>query len=182
MAFVPIALAAAGTVAKVADDIQAGTATQKMDAYKATVARNNARQAEANADYAINAGIAKAEKSSLKSRAVVGRIKAAQAANNIDVNSGSAADVQASQRETGELDTETIMNNADLTAYGYRTQATGFEAQAGLDEAEGKQAKTASKFAAVGDLLGGASSVGFKWQGAQNPGGGSSPVYPPDDI
>ena len=43
--------------------------------------------------------------------------KTAQAANNIDVNTGSAVDVRASEREADVLDTATVLSNAELEAY-----------------------------------------------------------------
>ena len=41
------------------------------------------------------------------------KVKTAQAANNVDVNIGSAVNVQASERETNVLNTETVLNNAE---------------------------------------------------------------------
>jgi hypothetical protein len=71
--------------------------------------------------------------------------------------------VQESERETNKLDTETVLNNAELQAYGYRSNATSFNAQAGLDEAEAEQAPIGADIGAAGGFLGSASSLGFKW-------------------
>lgn len=72
------------------------------------------------------------------------------------MNSGSAVDVEESQRETSNLDAETVLNNGELQAYGYTTQSTNDTAQAGQDQLQGD-------YGAVGSLLSNASSLGTKW-------------------
>ncbi len=63
-----------------------------------------------------------------------------QAANNIDVTSGSAVDVQATDRALGNMDVATTVGNAALTAYGYRSAATNATAEAGVEQATAAQA------------------------------------------
>jgi hypothetical protein len=166
MAFAaPLALVAglAGAGLSAAGTIEGGQATANAANYNAQVARNNETIANQNANYSIAAGEQQAANLSLKNAAVSGKIKAGQAASGVDVNTGSAPKVQASERETGQLDTETVLNNSELQAYGYRSQATGFEATAGLETEEAEQAPEASDIAAAGGLLGSASSLGLKW-------------------
>jgi hypothetical protein len=143
--------------------IEGGEATQNMAAYQAQVAKNNQIIADQNAQYAIEAGEASAAATSLKGAAVGGKIKAGQAANNIDVNSGSAVAVQQSQREQSQLDTETVVNNAELQYFGYRAAATGYGAQAGLETMEEEEAVPAALTGAAGNLLSNASAVGFNF-------------------
>lgn len=150
-----------GSVISAVGAISQGQAAAKSAEYQAQVARNNAIIANQNADYAIKAGQTKAETASKKAAQQQGMIKAAFAANGIDVNSGSAVDVQVGQREAGKLDTETTMNNSQLQAYGYRSQAVNFQAEAGLHEAEASNAVTGSFFSAAGGLLGNISSTGL---------------------
>ncbi len=152
---------------------EAGAAQAASANYSAAVAANNAAIAEQNAQHAEQAGLAQAQAVSLKGAATSGRIKAAQAASGIDVNTGSAVDVQESQAEKNTLDTETVMSNAELQAYGYRTQGVGYKSQEELDLATGRQAPIAASFAASGDylkagggLLSSVSSVGSKWSQA----------------
>jgi hypothetical protein len=92
----------------------------------------------------------------------LGKIKTAQAASGIDVNSGSALNVQTGAREASKLDTETVLSNAELQAYGYRTAAMGYEATAGLESTEAEEAPIAGAISGAGGLLSGASSVGSK--------------------
>lgn len=166
MAFaLPLALIAGGIGAGVSavGAVEAGQATANAANYSAEVARNNATIANQNADYSIAAGQRKTADTSMKNAANIGRIKGAQAASGIDVNSGSAEDVQVGNRETGQLDSETVLNNSELQAYGYRSQSTGFTAQAGLDTMTAEQAPIGADIGAGGSLLSNASSLGFKW-------------------
>jgi hypothetical protein len=92
-------------------------------------------------------------------------MKVAQAANNIDVDVGSPVDVRASQASLNQLDTMTRMHDAELQAYGYRTKATDFTAESGLDTARAAQASAAGGLGVTSSLIGGAASLAsrFSW-------------------
>ena len=102
---------------------------------------------------------------------------AAEAANNVDVNSGSALDVQVSQRETGMEDVDQIRNNALLQAYGYNVAGTGFTAQSILDTATASNTSSQIPVLAGSDLLSGAAKGGSQYVQAMQvgalPGAGS---------
>jgi hypothetical protein len=142
--------------------IEGGAATANAANYSAQVARNNATIANQNALYASAAGAQQTAEQSQKGAAQIGGIIAAQAANGVDVNTGSNKDVQISQRGENELSAENTSNNAALQAYGYRTQQTSFEAQAGLDEETAEQAPIGAALTAGGGLLSSASALGLK--------------------
>jgi hypothetical protein len=163
MAFAP-ALGLIGGVISAVGTIAGGIAQSNALKYQAQVAQNNAITAQQNAAYAIEAGQVKTAAVSMKEAEIGGQIKAAQAASGVDVNTGSNKAVQVSQRELGKLDTETEMNKAQLQAYGYRTQATNFEAQAGLYNYEAPQAELGGFLGGAGQIFGAAS----KWY---SPGG-----------
>lgn len=169
-----VALLAVGTVVQTAGAIQSGNAANKIAGYQAQVAHNQAIIDEQNAIYALQAGDQDAATKSMEGAAAVGSIRAAQAASGIDVNTGSAVDVQASERIRSALDTETVRHNAQLRAYGYRSQAMADEAEAGLRRAEGAQAKKAGQIKGLGTLLSGASSVAGMWSMGGGAGGGTS--------
>lgn len=157
-------------------DLLGGFAQQKALSYQGQVASNNATIANEKAQYATEAGAARAEAQGIKGRQQLGGVRTGLAANNLDVNSGSAADVQVSQRETGLLDTQNVTHQAALAAYGYQTQATNDLAQAKLlhDESdlapiqggiEAASAATGSQsaqnwFGSIGSAPAGASSSG----------------------
>lgn len=152
MAFAAIGAVAslAGTAASVGGKLKGGAATSATDAYQAQVAlrnaqykaaldRNNAIVADQAAARVMQGGEVSAEEESLKSGALQGTIKARQAANGIDVNTGSAVDVRAAAAKAGKLNAETVLSNANLTAYGYRSQAYNLRAQADLEEVGGTE-------------------------------------------
>lgn len=165
-------IAAAGLAVSAAGAIQQGQAQAASSSYQAAVAANNAKTAEQNAVYTTLAGEQQSQQEGLKAGQRQGLIKASQAASGIDVNSGSAVDVQSSQRAADRLSEETVAQNAALRAYGYRTQGTGFQAQAGLDKAAADEAPIAAAFGAAGGLLKGAGQLGLIGGASSNlPGG-----------
>ncbi len=147
-----IAVAAAGIGA--ASSISQGIAQGHAANYQAQVAANNAKIAQQNAEHAASAGAADTLTAGLKARAKLGSIRTGYAANNLDVNTGSPADVQVAQRQLGALDTATVAHNAALSVYGYKTQATGYQAQSGLDKMEAGYAPVAGVLRGVGQLAG----------------------------
>lgn len=86
-------------------------------------------------------------------KGLIGSQKAGFAGQGVDVNSGSALDVQADAAYLGELDALTIHTNAQREAAGYRAQATS--ARMG-----GQQAQMAGNFNAAATVLGGAGQLG----------------------
>ncbi len=173
MGFAAPVLTVVGAFASAAGAISGGDAAAAhagrqadMANYQAQVARNNQIIAEQTADAEIVAGQRAAEMESLKTAAKVAKVKAAFGARGVDVSTGSALEVQASERELGKLDAETVLSNAQMRAYGYRSRAVSYGAQAGLYDAQGRayrasgeDARTASRFRATSTLLSAASSL-----------------------
>lgn len=170
MGFAPLVLGIVGAATSAAAAISAGDAQSAQARYQAQVAKNNAQIAQQNAEYSSQAGEAQALNTGLKGAARVAHVKAAEAANNLDVNSGSPVAVRAGEAETAKLDTMTTRNNALLQAYGYQTQGANYTSQAGLDESVAANAPIGADLSAAGGLLGSASSLGFKWSGMQESG------------
>lgn len=151
-------------------NIQQANAASKNAAYQAQVAQNNATIAEQNRQYAIKAGEVKAEAQGRADRARFNQLLAGQAASGVDVNSGSPVDVRATQRSTDVFDTDTTLHNALLKAYGYEGTAMNYEAQAGLNQAQSKQATAGLGLSTTAGLLGTASSLGSKWSAFKSEG------------
>jgi hypothetical protein len=163
---IPAALSAASAVAGVASAavgaagaIQSGKAQSGAANYNAEIAQQNQQQALQNANLVSASGEQQAAVQEQKTRSEAGAIKAAQAASGVDVNSGSAVDVQSSAAETGQLNALTVRANAAREAYGYQTQSTSFEDQAQLDTAQAANATTAGDIGATGTFLGGVGSA-----------------------
>lgn len=170
LAIASLALTAASAAVAAGGAISSADAQRKSANYQAQVARNDTTTAAQNAEYATQAGQAKAYQAGIAAREQQGRVTSALAANGVDVNSGSAADVRTTQRETGALNQEQTTANAALQAYGYRTQQTSFQSQASLDAATAANAGPAGAISASGDLLSGASGLAGKWQKYQTQG------------
>ena len=142
----------------------------KSDAYKyqSSMAWQNAAIAKQNQKYALDIGEQQAEKAGIAGAAQAGQIKAAQGASGVDVNSGSAKQVQDSQHLVSQMDLNTIREKAAKTAYDFSVQATNYENQArGYDKAA-SNAKTEGILGAVSSFIGTVGSVSSKWlQGQQ---------------
>jgi hypothetical protein len=170
-----LVLGALGSAVSAVGAISAGESQAAAANYQAQVAKNNATIAAQNAEYAIQAGQAKATDLGLQQRAQQAAVVSAIAANNVDINTGSAADVRIGQRQIGYLDTQRTVEQAALTAYGYRSQQTGFEAEAGLETAQAGFDTTAGFIGGAGDLLSGAGNVGSNYvKYFQNTGGSNA--------
>jgi len=170
LATAAIAVGIAGAAASAVGTISSGIAQHNAMNYQAQIARNNQTIAYQNAETAAQRGSQEAANKSMQERQRSAAVTSSIAANNVDVNSGSALDTRTTQREIGELDTETVAHNAALETYGYRTQATNFGAQAGLDKAEASSAIPAAAIGAAGGLASSASSLGLQWAKLQNVG------------
>ncbi len=142
-ALLPLAIASVAFSA--IGELQKGIAGQNAANYNAEVARQNSI-------HAVNAGEARATDVGMKSAAEGGRIKATQAANNVNVNTGSAVKVREGQRMAGNVDQRRTTNDALVQAYGY-------QAQESLDKYQGKAAMAEGVTGALGAAAGGAAKI-----------------------
>lgn len=141
MAAIPIGMALAGGI------MGAQTATQQGD-YSAALLTENATYKKRAADEAIFAGDTAADWQRQRAKQAIGTQRTTQAANGINVNTDSAAQLQDDTAMLGELDALTIQNDAAREAYGYRVQAA-------QDINNANQAQWNAKRAATGSILGG---------------------------
>lgn len=109
----------------------------------------NARMADVAAEDALRRGKKAQTQVRKAARKLQGSQRAAFAAQGIDPNAGSAADIQEETEVMGALDALTVKNNAWREAWGYRAQALGSEYQ-------GAFAQTAGRVAGRNTLLTGA--------------------------
>lgn len=173
----PTAIGAAGLGTSVAGSALSafgaysqGQSQSQMYGYQAQVAQINSQIALQNADYARMQGEQQAVIEGRKGAQQFGGIRAAQGASGLDVNSGSNAQVQASQKSTTALDLNQIRSNAAKTAYDFDVQSTEDVNQAGLYNAASSKAKTAGDIGALTSIVGGAGSVSSKWLAGQQQG------------
>lgn len=156
--------------------------SQKIQArLQADLAEHNARMAEMGARQALFAGQRQAAARSLQAGQLLSAQKAAQAASGVDLSVGSAAEVRAGTELFKEADVNQIEANALMQAWGYRTQAADYRAQAGM----AKSSAPSPALAAASTLLTGAGSVADSWYRLQKSGalaGGGKPSENDDPI
>lgn len=161
---------AAGSALSAYGAYEGGQSQSRMYGYQAQVAQINSNIALQNADYARMQGEQQSVIEGRKGAQQLGGIRAAEGASGLNVNSGSAAQVQASQKGTTALDLNQIRSNAAKTAYDFDVQSTEDINQAGLYTAASANAKTAGDISALSSIVGGAGSVSSKWLAGQQQG------------
>jgi hypothetical protein len=122
--------------------------------YQQQIAETNARASEELAKGSIERG--KTESALVKGRArqLIGTQRTSYAGQGVDVNSGSAINVQDEAFTMGETDALTVKNNAWREAWGYKTQASNLRSQ-------GRIANLTARTQARNTMLtGGLSAVG----------------------
>lgn len=117
---------------------------------------------------ALARGDEAASRSAAATRGVTGGQRAAYGASGVDINSGSAADVIANDKQLGALDVLTLKQNAAREAH-------GFEMQANLARKAGANAARNYNNQAITTLVTGvAQGVGTFYNYRQNNNGGGS--------
>lgn len=129
--------------------------------YQASIAQQNQVISEQNANYALHAGEVEAQQEAIKVREELGQTRAQQGAGNLDINSGSNAEVRSSMMAVGQENVAMIRSNAQKTAYGYAVQAYQFGEQSNWDltgssyeQQAASYAKTAGDISAESSILG----------------------------
>lgn len=173
IAGVALALAAGGAAVQTVGTIKAGNAAkragkaaQRAADDRGDLADYNAAVAALQAEDAIARGKEDEERFRTKVRGAVGAQRVGFAASNIDVNFGSAVDVQADAAVLGELDALTIRSNAAREAWGFTVQGENFRREGqiarqegGAFAAQGRANQTATRFQAGASLLGATGSL-----------------------
>src|SRR5262245_61207241 len=141
LAIIALTTQAAGSAVGAAGSIFSGFAQSSMYKYQAGVAAVNQKIAKQNADYSREIGENKAEVSGMKTRQIVGKTKATQAASGFQAEGGSASDVRESEHMLGMSEQDTIRANAAKAAYGHDVEAMNFGAQSQLYRMDSKNDK-----------------------------------------
>jgi len=161
---------------------QSGQAQKAYYNYQAGVQQQLAQVARLKANRDIMAGEQEAQKYGIQTSQQVGGIRARAAAGGIGVDTGSTAEVQASQLAVGGEEQKSARQTAAERAYGENVEAAAKTASAGAMEFAGSQAATAGDISAFGDVVGTAgkmASLGLDYSKYSSvAGGGSSSVAP----
>lgn len=138
-------LIAGQTANAIVGDKKNAKAAKKLGEANAQIAERQGADALARGDESV-------AQVGAQERSLTGSQRASYAAQGIDVNSGSAADVVASDQQLSELDKLTIKRNAQREAHGYELQAAAYR--------KGGQLQAANySNAAYGTLLSGAAQM-----------------------
>jgi hypothetical protein len=161
MAF--MALQAANTGAQYVAGRRAATSVEQQANYEGDVLDLNARQADAQATDALSRGRLEENRLRADTRGLIGAQRAALGSSGLDLNVGSAVDVQADAAGLGEFDAMTLRNNARREAYGYQVDAATLRNRALLARTAGRNQAAGIRDAAASTLLTGALSTYGSW-------------------
>ncbi|WP_175982551.1 hypothetical protein [Caballeronia zhejiangensis] len=128
----------------------------------------NALIAERAAASAITSGQEQASNASIRGAQTIATQRAALAANGVDINSGTAANVQASTKWITDANVDTITANAARAAMGYTTQSQNYANQSGAYRAAADSVSPVT--AGATSLLTSATSVASDWYRNQRAG------------
>lgn len=151
-----LGLTAANAVSGAVGQRKAAKAAQQQGNYEGSIFDMNAGVADKQAADALARGDQAVSESRAQSRGLTGSQRASQAAEGIDITSGSAADVQNNDAALGELDRLTLAQNAQREAFGYKVEAANARAQGNLARMGGRNQASSLRNAATGTLLNGA--------------------------
>lgn len=162
--------AAGGGITKAIGSFMGGEAQSSMYKYQASVAEVNKKIALQNADYAIKAGEAGAQREGMKGRFEFGALKTGRAASGFQVGTGSNEKVLDSKEAINTYNQSVVRSNAAKQAYGYKVDAMTASSQSQLYKMASSNAETQGIIGGIGSLVSGAGSVSDKWLAGQQAG------------
>lgn len=137
--------------------VKQSAAQKAQGEYQKSMSEINAKLAETSAKDAIFRGDEAAKNIQGQTKQLIGSQRAALAAQGINIDSGSALDIQADTARQGEIDAITVKNNAWREAWGYKVEALNSTYQ-------GKFAQMGANAAAKNTLLtGGLQAAGYAY-------------------
>lgn len=152
-------LTIASTVIGGVGQIQQGNAQAAAMRYNAQVAEMNATLADRRAKDALERGKVEEQQQRLRAAQLMGKQRAAMAANGVDLSFGSPLDNLVDTAELAELDALTIRRNAANEAYDFETQGVNYRADANLSRMNASAARTGGYLSAAGTILGGGATA-----------------------
>jgi hypothetical protein len=150
-----IVLAIGSTVLGAAGQVQAGKAQAQADNYNAQVSTMNAELENRKAKDAIERGAKEEQQKRLQTSMLIGKQRAAMAANGVDLSFGSPLDTLVDTAKMGEIDALNIRTNSYREAYEHQTQESNYKSEAAMNRAKAKSDAKAGYIGAMGTILGG---------------------------
>jgi hypothetical protein len=130
--------AAVGAFSSASNAYSQSQAMKSQGEWSRMQSETNARLAKMQADDAIKRGDKEAQEHRKQTSQLIGKQRANMAAQGIELDSGSALEIQQEAKVMGEADALTIKNNAWKEAWGYRVNAQNIRGQGRIDEMTAK--------------------------------------------
>ncbi len=150
---------------QLASGMAQASAYEAQASFSESQADINARFAELEAEAALVQGDKDAAEYSKKVRSIVGSQRAALAAQGIDVDSGTALEIQLETAAQGAMDAQTIKNNAWRQSFGLTQESVASRVQGQFDRITGRfqagAARTTAALQATAYGLEGADKAGW---------------------
>lgn len=143
--------------------VMQGVSTRNSMRYKAAMGERNAALDRAAARDALKRGEIENRRQQQRTAQRLGAQRAGLAASGLDVDFGSAGELQDDTRRMGWEDSQTVRENAMREARGYEISAWNRDAGAAADRATGSAAMWSAAMDAGGSLLTGAQQVRKSW-------------------
>lgn len=166
-----IGLAAASAATSMAGQFMQGQASYTNAKYQEAAATANAAQQAQNAKDQTTLTQQEAARRYRSASQTEGTQQAAMAANGIDINYGSAADVLSDDKKIVNEDVGSIYTEGQRRALGYLTDSYNARLKASAAASEAKAAPIATGIGMLGTALGAASQIS-KFNAQSNFGGG----------
>lgn len=144
------------TVSTFASQQRQAKATQQQGAFEKGAYDRNAALADLQAQDAIARGGVAGNQRGLQVRQDVGTARAALAGQGVNLDVGTAVDVQSGIARLGALDIATIRNNAAREAWGYTTQAGDLRFRGAMAAMGADQAAAGMRADSINTLITGA--------------------------
>jgi len=152
----PPVLLLAATAVSAMGTVVSGIGQAQSQRFAAKVADRNAALDRRAAQDALERGRIEEQRQYRKNAQVMGAQRAAMAANGIEVDFGSAADLQRDTKEVGWQDAQTIRENAMREGRGFEINAWNSEAQASASRSAANAAMVGTVFDVGSTVLSGA--------------------------
>lgn len=161
----PVTLTVAATAVAATGQIVSGIGKSQQANYAAGIADQNRVAASKNAADAQDQTALEAQRRYRALAQTKGAQQAAMAANGVDINYGTAVDIQRDTAMIGAEDVGQIYKAGAAKVKGYDTEAWNYAGEANAQRAKAKGAIVDGIFGAAGTALGGASQIA-KYKGA----------------
>lgn len=160
----------AGMAMSAVGAVQGSQANKAAYGAQAQVAANNAQIAQYQADDALTRGRVNASRMGMQVHQLKGQQRAKLAANGVDLGVGSALNILTDTDQFGEIDANTITDNAAKEAWAIRQQANGYTSDANLLKARADSEKP--WMSGMTSLLTSAGRVAGNWYSPSTSGDG----------